>query len=131
MTTTLTIRDESTGGGTVHEFALEILTEQVTVRELIRSRVYQEVQDYNLRQPQVFRGLIQPAEAEQTLNGFKLKKPRQIDWKKQYDKAVDAFEANRILILVDDKQAETLDEEVEIKPGTCVTFLRLTMLVGG
>jgi hypothetical protein len=131
MTTTLTIRDESTGGGTVHEFALEILTERVTIRELIRSRVYQEVQDYNLRQPQVFRGLIQPTEAEQTLNGFKLKKPRQIDWKKQYDKAVDAFEANRILLLVDDRQVESLDEEVEIKPGTCVSFLRLTMLVGG
>jgi hypothetical protein len=80
---TLTIRDQSTGGGTLHEFALEVLTERITVRELIRSRVYQEVQDYNRRQPPVFQGLVQPTDAERALNGFKLKKPRQIDWKQQ------------------------------------------------
>jgi hypothetical protein len=131
MTTTLTIRDETTSGGTLHEFAMEVLTERITVRELIRSRVYQEVQDYNLRQPQEYRGLVQPTDAERTLNGFKLLKPRQIDWKTQFDKAVEAFEANQILILLDDKQVQSLDDEIEIKPGTRVSFLRLTMLVGG
>src|SRR5262249_12257173 len=90
MAATLTVRDETTAGQTLHEFALELLTERLTVRELIRSRVYQEVQDYNLRQPERFLGLVQPTDAEQTLNGFKLKKPRQIDWKQQYEKAVEA-----------------------------------------
>ena len=110
---------------------MEVLTERITVRELIRSRVYQEVQDYNRRQPQEYRGLVQPTDAERTLNGFKLLKPRQIDWKTQFDKAVEAFEANQILILLDDKQVQSLDDEIEIKPGTRVSFLRLTMLVGG
>ena len=131
MSTTLTVRDESTDGGTLHEFALEVLTERLTVRELIRSRVYQEVQDYNRRQPKVFRGLVQPADAERALNGYELKKPRQIDWKLQYDKAVEAFAANRILVLVDDRQAGSLDEEIIVRPGTQVSFLKLTMLVGG
>jgi hypothetical protein len=45
MPTTLTVRDETTSGDTLREFALELLTERITVRELIRSRVYQEVQD--------------------------------------------------------------------------------------
>jgi hypothetical protein len=129
--TTLTIRDESTGGGTLREFALEVLTERITVRELIRSRVYQEVQDYNLRQPRVFQGLIQPTDTERTLNGYKLRQPRQIDWKQQCERAVEAFEANQILILVDDKQVASLDEEITIRPGTSVSFLRLAMLVGG
>jgi hypothetical protein len=124
MPTTVTVRDESTGGDTLHEFALEVLTERITVRELIRSRVYQEVQDYNLRQPNEFRGLVQPANRSS-------RKPRTIDWKKQYDKAVLAFEANQILVLVDDHQAAALDEVIEVRPGTCVTFLRLTLLVGG
>lgn len=35
---TLTVRDENASGDTLHEFALELLTEPVTVRELIRSR---------------------------------------------------------------------------------------------
>lgn len=56
----------------------EYLSEQITVRELIRSRVYQEVKDFNTQQPEFFRGLIQPTETEQTLNGYKLRKPRKI-----------------------------------------------------
>ncbi|MBI3467989.1 MAG: hypothetical protein HY000_33700 [Planctomycetes bacterium] len=131
MTATLTIRDETTAGQTLGEWALEVLTDRITVRELIRSRVYQEVQDYNLKQPEVFRGLVQPTDAEQTLNGFKLRKGRQIDWKRQCEKALEAFEQNRVLILVDEHQAESLDEEIEVKPGTEVTFLRLVPLVGG
>ena len=131
MATTLTVRDESSAGQTLHEFALEVLSERLSVRELIRSRVYQEVQDYNLRQPQVYRGLVQPTDAERTLNGFTLKKPRQIDWKQQFDKAIEAFEANRIVILVDYRQVDSLDEEIVIGPRTRVSFLRLTMLVGG
>lgn len=131
MSATLTIRDEGIGGKPLHEWALEVLTERMSVRELIRSRVYQEVQDYNQKQPERFRGLIQPGEAEQTLNGFKLPKKRQIDWKTQFARATEAFEKNQILILLNDKQLESLDEEIEIKPGTAVTFLKLTMLVGG
>jgi hypothetical protein len=131
MATTLLIRDESLSGTAPREWSLDFLNECITVRELIRGRVYQEVQDYNLRQPEQFRGLVQPDEAEQTLNGFKLRKPRPIDWKRQYERAVDAFAKNQILVLVNDRQAESLDQEIEIKPGTQVTFLRLTMLVGG
>jgi hypothetical protein len=93
--------------------------------------VYQEVQDYNLQQGQDFHGLVQPEEAEKTLNGWKLKKPRLIDWRRQFDRAIEAFEANQILILVNDRQAEALDAEFTIGQGTTVTFLRLTPLVGG
>ena len=131
MSTTVTVRDETSSGGTLHEFALELLTERITVRELIRSRVYQEVQDYNRRQPEVYRGLVQPADAERTLNGYKLNKPRTLDWKKQYDKAIEAFETNGVLVLVGGKQVESLDEEIVVGPDTGVSFLRLTMLVGG
>jgi len=131
MSTTLTVRDETTSGGTLQEFALELLTERITVRELIRSRVYQEVQDYNRRQPEVYRGLVQPTDAEKALNGCKLPNKRTIDWKKQFEKATEAFEARGMIILVDDKQAESLDEEIVVRPDTRVSFLRLTMLVGG
>jgi hypothetical protein len=131
MTATLNIRDETLGADSMHAWALEVTTERLSVRELIRSRVYQEVQDYNVEQSQVFRGLVQPEEAEKTLNGWKLKKPRELDWKKQFERAIEAFEANQILILVNDRQAESLEEEIVITPDTTVTFLRLTPLVGG
>jgi hypothetical protein len=131
MPVTLSIRDETTSGRLLNEWSLQCLTERLTVRELIRSRVYQEVQDFNLKQPEIFRGLVQPTDAEQTLNGLKLRKTRALDWKLQFDRAVAAFEANQILILVDDRQAISLDAEIQITPGTKVSFLRLTLLVGG
>lgn len=131
MAGTVTIRDETLSGESLRDWALEVTTERLTVRELIRSRVYQEVQDYNQKRGQVFQGLVQPEEAEKTLNGWKMKKPRLLDWKRQFERAVEAFESNRILILVNDRQAEALDEELVIESQMTVTFLRLTPLVGG
>jgi hypothetical protein len=131
MSTTVTIRDTSTTGDTLHEFALELLTEHTTARELIRSRVYQEVQDHNQRPPEVFRGLVQPTEAERALNDSRPRKPRPLNWKQQYEKALEAFRTNRFLLLVDDQQVESLDEEITIRPGSCISFLKLTPLAGG
>lgn len=131
MSGTLTIRDESLSGDPLREWELELAAEKISVRELIRSRVYQEVQDYNLKHGQVYHGLVQPEDAEKTLNGWKLKKPRLLDWKKQFERALEGFESNRILILINERQAESLDEEFTIASGTSVTFLRLTPLVGG
>ena len=131
MSVTLQIRDEKAGGGPSREWTLEVLSERMTVRELIRSRVYQEVQDFNVEQGQVFTGLVEPADAEKTLNGWKLKKPRQIDWKQQFELVCEAFERNQIVLLINDRQAESLDEEYNVEPHSEVTFLRLTPLVGG
>ena len=131
MTTTLTVRDRSTAGETLHELALEFLTERITVRELIRERVYQEVEDYNAKQPEILRLLVQPADAERSLNGFKLAKKRRIDWRQQLDLALQGFERNQVIVLVDDRQAGSLDEEIVLTPRTDVVFLRLVPLVGG
>ena len=131
MAETLIIRDETLGGESLREWTLAVTAERMTVQELIRSRVYQEVQEYNAKRGQVFQGLVQPEEAEKALNGWKLKKPRQLDWKSQFARAIEAFDANQVLILVNDRQVESLDEEFVVEPQTCVTFLPLTPLVGG
>lgn len=134
MPATLTVRDETPAGGVSNEWSLEFLNDTISVRDLIRERVYQEVQDYNVRQQASgpYRGLIQPEGLEQALNDPRAgAKSRPIDWKKQFERALDAFDANQVLILIDDRQAESLDEKFTIGPGTAVTFLRLTLLVGG
>jgi len=131
----LTIKDETIGGESFEALKLEILTERVTIRELIRSRIYQEVQDYNIKQPEVFHGLIQPTDFEKALNGFratsKAPKRRTIRWEQQFDKALEAFRSHQILVLVDEKQAESLEEEIVVTPKTEIAFLRLVPLVGG
>lgn len=127
----VTIRDEAVGQSDFRQWALEVLSETMTVRELIRGRVYQEVQDHNQRPNQPYRGLVQPTESERTLNGYEFKRPKQVDFQKQFEHALRAFENNQILVLIGDRQTESLDELVEIKPGLEVTFLKLTLLVGG
>ena len=133
MTATLMIRDETATGDAVHQFPLEFPSERVTIRELIRERVYQEVSDYNARSKQggLFRGLVQPTDTERTLNGFQVPKHREIDWQAQFARALDAFSRNGFFILVDDRQAATLDETFVIGPRTQVSFVKLTPLVGG
>jgi len=131
MSTTLTIHDETTSGQKTNTFTLDCLTERMTVRELIRARIYQEVQDYNQKEPEYFRGLVEPTLAERTLNGFKLKAKRKIDWQEQFKSACGAFERNGFFVLVGDRQASELDEEFEVKADTEVSFVKLVPLVGG
>jgi hypothetical protein len=136
MSVTVTIRDESASGQVYSETPLQFPTHRITARELIRERVYQEVQDFNRQQDQqVFRGLVQPTETERVLNGqrteFRMKQHRQIDWKEQLDKAIEAFEGNGFFILVGERQVESLDETFDIDTQTQVSFVKLTMLVGG
>jgi len=132
--TRVVIRDESMSGETLGELTVEIPSEQITVKELIRSRVYQEVKESSARarsKKDESRELVQPTETETVLNGPRNTGPALADWKDQFDKAVDAFLANRIMILVNDRQATSLDEQIEINSATSVSFLRLTMLMGG
>jgi hypothetical protein len=131
MPATLTVHDETTSGQKINTLTLDCLTERMTVRELIRARIYQEVSDYNQKEPEYFRGLVEPADAERLLNGCKLKARRKIDWEEQFRRAIDAFHRNGFFVLIGEKQAETLDQEFEVKVDTEVCFVRLMPLVGG
>ena len=131
MPATLTIHDETTSGTKTNTFTLDCLTERLTVRELIRARIYQEVQDYNQKQPEYFRGLVELTDAERVLNGYKLKAKRKIDWQQQFNRALTAYDKNGFFVLVGDKQAESLDQEFEVKVDTEVSFVKLLPLVGG
>ena len=134
MSTTLKIRDETTfslGGDNDRDFTLDVPDETITVRDLIRARVYREVHDYNLDQPEYFQGLVQPSGAERSLNGFKMRKRRRIDPERQFKQAKRAFYGSGFILLVDDRQVDELEEEIEIRSDTTVTFLKLVPLVGG
>lgn len=131
MTATVTVYDESMSGEKTNALSLAFLTARVSARELIRCRVYEEVREYNLSTPEYFRGLVQPADAERVLNGVRLRLRRRIDWEKQYALAIQAFERNGFFLLVDDRQVERLDEEIDLKLATQVSFVKLVPLVGG
>lgn len=133
MLTFLHVQDQSTAslGKTEHTFRVRVSGESITARELIRSRVYQEVEQYNDHQPEIFRLLVQPGDAEPAGNAFRMRHPRCIDPEDQFEKTVEAFERNGFVVLVDNRQVERLDAKIALKPETMVTFLKLVPLVGG
>lgn len=124
--------DEILGGSKRHVFDLEGLDENMTVREIIRARIWQEVHEYNARQrAEMFNGLIQPMDHERRLNAEKTKAFIPIDWEKQYEAALRGFESNGFFLVIGDRQAESLDETFRTGPETEVSFVKLTPLVGG
>jgi hypothetical protein len=105
----LAVHDETASGDTLASLELQLESERVTVAELIRARVHQEVRDHNARAASgVFNGLVQPEDAERELNGYRLRRPRAISAERQ-----------------------ELEQQVELQPGSSVTFLKLVPLVGG
>jgi len=131
MSISLTIHDETLFGAKDNPLTLAFLTETITARELIRERIYEEVRQYNATTPEYFRGLVQPTDAETTLNGVRLRERRHVDWQEQFRRAQEAFERNGFFILVDDRQIEHLDETLTITPTTQISFVKLVPLVGG
>lgn len=128
---TLTIKDETAGGKTTNEIQVSFASELTTVKEIITARVMEEVDAYNNRMPEYFKGLVQPSDAELTLNGFKLKERRKVDAEKQCLLALEAFNKNSYFVLIDNIQSESLEQMVVINNSTLVSFIKLTPLVGG
>ncbi|TDC87008.1 hypothetical protein [Actinomadura sp. 7K507] len=127
----VTFRDETATGTPVTEVQIEGLPERMTVRELIRLRVREEVARHNARPSDRFNGLVRPDEAEAELNGYRLREPRRIDWERQAGIAEKAFLANGFFVLAGDRQVEDLDEEIDLTTDPDLVFVKLVALAGG
>lgn len=127
----VTILDKAASGEQFLTRQLEVTSERVTLRELIRQRIRKEVDEFNREQSDVFSGLIQPTDTERVLNGYRLKSRRQLNWEHQYEKALEAFEKNGFFVIVDGRQVEDVDEVIPLRESSEVHFLKLVPLVGG
>ncbi|MEE6257631.1 hypothetical protein [Plantactinospora sonchi] len=124
--------DETTAGAREPAWALEIFEERLTLRELVRRRIFQEVAEYNASRSGPFRGLVQPTRTERALNGDRESAPpRRVDPDRQVALAEEAFARNGFVVLVGDRQVDDLDQVVDLGRDTEVTFLKLVPLVGG
>jgi hypothetical protein len=74
---------------------------------------------------------VQPTDAERALNGYRLRRPRALDAEEQVRAALEAFEANAFFLLFNDRQVESLDEELVLTERGVVHFVKLLPLVGG
>lgn len=126
------VRDElRPGRDSSEELVLPDMPDRVSVRELIRTRVREEVAKANADRTRPRRLLVAPLDAEESVNGYLLGERRAIDWERQANVAVDAFQKQGFFVFVDGQQVESLEQEVALQANSEVRFLRLTPLVGG
>ena len=128
---TLSIKDENFSGKVLREVFIGFEAETVTIQDIIEMRVRKEVENYNNKMPEYFTGLIEPTDAEKTINGYKLKSKKPIDEEKQIYVALDAFQKNGFFVLVDNEQCTSLDQTIRLTKDTTISFVKLTPLVGG
>ena len=129
MPLAISLHDETTTGESRSAGTFQFDTAKLTLRELIRLRVRQEVARFNAADYEMFQGLVQPEESERVLNGVRIRPV--LDCDKQFAKAVAAFKGNGFLVLVDDRQIMDLDETLQLTAQSKITFLRLVPLIGG
>jgi len=131
MPITVTIKDETGAGRVTAAMTVDGIDQRITVRDLVRTRVREEVVRYNARAGSLFTGLVMPEGAEPGLEGFRMAATRWIDWEKQASKAIEAFGRNGFFVLVGDRQVTDLDEVLELTADTDIRFIRLVPLAGG
>jgi hypothetical protein len=125
----LSVRDENTSGESRSAGVFQFDNASLTLREIIRLRVHQEVARFNSADYEMVQGLVQPEESERVLNGVRTRPV--LDAQKQLAKAIAAFKGNGFLVLLDDRQIMDLDEVLHLTAQSKITFLRLVPLVGG
>ena|ERR1700730_11374220 len=126
----MTLRDETAAGRRVGSIVLDV-PQTITLRDLIRLRVREEVARYNAAPTERFQGLVKPTRAEEDLNGYRMLEKTRIDWEKQADAAVKSFERNGFVVLVGERQVTELDSQLDLDEASDVAFVRLVPLVGG
>ena len=128
---TLTIHDRTATGTPTGSIDLPNVPDRITLRDLIRLRVREEVARYNLAPGTEFIGLVQPDGTVIGRHGYVMPEPRRIEWERQADIAIDSFLRNGFFVMVDGKQATELDSEILLGADLDVGFIKLTPLVGG
>lgn len=126
----MTIVDASAAGRETARQLLAGVPSPVTLRELIRFRVREEVARHNASPARQVNGLVRPTDAETALNAD-LSGDRRLDWEQQATRALEAFTRNGFFVFVGDRQVDDLDEELSLAETDVVSFVRLVPLVGG
>lgn len=145
MAVLLKIVDEHFGsGGTDRRPAVELhlVSERITAREILQRRVEAEVESVNARRLAHAKGHanthsllidVDPQSAEDLLNRLlpPSRKARLARVEVEVARAALAFEKQRFIMLLDERQIEGLDDEVTLRAESQLVFLYLSPLKGG
>jgi len=125
------INDQDVRGNCYHSFRVPNTEEHLTVRNLIKMRIQNEIEKFNMLRPLCFYSLVQPEGAEITSKGYRLKEHRNIDWQQQFEKAIAAFDEKCFLINFDGRDFQSLDDVIETPDLVEINFVKFAEVIGG
>jgi hypothetical protein len=122
MTVALKIVDQTLGVHPPRIRELRLASERITLRELLKRRIDEEVAELNAGREEII-PLVTPTEHKRRLNGERPDR-RPVDATRQLAAAVEAFERRRIVVIVDGGQALDLDQSISVTAETEVRTAR-------
>jgi hypothetical protein len=103
------MRDQSRAGHVLGGARVADLPDEVSVRDVVRTRIHGEVAAYNADPGPVFCGLVQPADAVRHSAGFRMREPRPLDPELLIAAAEEAIGLGLLRLRLDDRPVD-LDE---------------------
>jgi hypothetical protein len=125
---TLTMKDRTGSATPPDDLELPDVPARLTLRELIRMRVREDVARFNAGRSDRVTRLVKPDEAEREPRGGPRNGP--VDWEPHAEAACRAFTRNGFFVFVGGRQIERLDDEIDLSGDPSVVFLKLVQLVG-
>ena len=127
-TVQVTVLDQTSSGEILNQLKMEFQSATVTLRDLISGRVRQETKRLFESSNRSRYSLIGQTDLETSqINSIDITLLQ--DTKVKY--ALEMFQKNSFLVLVDDLQVTSLDQEIRLTNDTAISFLKLVPLIGG
>lgn len=128
MTIHIVICDQTLSGQLIQRLSLPIISTHTTLQQLIKERVYHEIEQRSNSKIISNSLFIQPTAMESVLNGYAEKI---IDPELEYQKAINDFQRHRYIVLVDEHQQTDLHHEFGLFENSVIQFIKMIPLVGG
>ncbi len=119
----ITIRDETASGQLIHETVLDLDSKRTTVRDLIRIRHFQDLEN------RMMKHLLQSNQSGDATPDAEHKspsasgRPTKDEWKAEIRNTINCFLNNDFYVLIDNYQPDTLDQRVPLQPNSQVRFI--------
>lgn len=126
----VTVADMSGAGRETARIVLEGLSSTITLGELIRLRVRDEVARHNAT-PAHTSNDVEPSGDHWTGRSVGSRPRGWIGWEEQADLAMEAFERNGFFVFVGDRQITDVGDPLTLDESCTVSFVRLVPLVAG
>jgi hypothetical protein len=132
MSIAVKIIDRETVGNSETVFKLHLVSETITIGDLIAERVRDEVRKFNKNPDAYITSLVMPnAIKNPSIVSKRKHRMPEIDPERHVRTAIESFNQGEFFLFVDHQQYLDIEDKVSLTQQSTVEFIRLIPLVGG